>query len=58
MNGLGTEPTFDTPKFNGGHGNVVLFTTVDGAVRPVRTDIEQSVLNALAGIADGEVINN
>jgi hypothetical protein len=23
-----------------------------------KTDIEQSVLNALAGIADGEVINN
>jgi prepilin-type N-terminal cleavage/methylation domain-containing protein len=58
MNGLGTEPTFDTPKFNGGHGHVVLFTTVDGAVRPVRIDIEQSVLNALAGIADCEVINN
>jgi prepilin-type N-terminal cleavage/methylation domain-containing protein len=58
MNGLSTEPTFDVPKFNSGHGNVVLFTTVDGALRPLRTDIEQSVLNALAGIADGEVIHD
>ena len=58
MNGLGTEPTFDAPKFNSGHGNVVMFTTVDGAVRPIRTDIEQSVLNTLAGIADGEVSPN
>jgi prepilin-type N-terminal cleavage/methylation domain-containing protein len=58
MNGLGTEPTFDAPKFNSGHGNVVLFTAVDGTVRPIQTDIEQSVLDALAGIADGEVIQN
>ena len=58
MNGLGTEPMFDPPKFNSGHGNVVMFTTVDGAVRPVETDIEQSVLSALAGIADGEVIRD
>jgi len=58
MNGLGTQPMFDPPKFNSGHGNVVMFTTVDGAVRPVETDIEQSVLNALAGIADGEVIRD
>jgi hypothetical protein len=35
-----------------------MFTTVDGAVRPIRTDIEQSVLNTLAGIADGEVSQN
>jgi hypothetical protein len=35
-----------------------MFTTVDGAVRPVETDIEQSVLSALAGIADGEVIRD
>jgi hypothetical protein len=27
---------------------------VDGAVWPIRTDIEQSVLDALAGIADRE----
>lgn len=58
MNGLGSEPTFAAPKFNGGHGDVVLFTTVDGAVRPLRTEIEQSVLNALAGIADGESLHN
>jgi hypothetical protein len=36
----------------------VLFTAVDGTVRPIQTDIEQSVLDALAGIADGEVIQN
>jgi prepilin-type N-terminal cleavage/methylation domain-containing protein len=58
MNGLGTEPTLDAPRFNSGHGDVVLFTTVDGTVTPVRTDIEQSVLNALAGIADGESIRH
>lgn len=56
MNGLGTEPTFDPPRFSSGHGNIVLFTSVDGAVRPVRTDIEQSVLDALSGIADGEAV--
>lgn len=58
MNGLGTEPTLDAPKFNASHGNVVLFTNVDGAVRPIRTDVEQSVLDALAGIADGAVIRD
>jgi prepilin-type N-terminal cleavage/methylation domain-containing protein len=58
MNGLGAEPTSDPPRFNSGHGDVVMFTTVDGAVRPVRTDIEQSILNALAGIADGELLSN
>jgi hypothetical protein len=58
MNGLGTEPTFDAPRFNSGHGDVVLFATVDGAVWPMRTDMEQSVLNALAGIADGEVVRH
>lgn len=58
MNGLGTDPTFDAPRFNSGHGGVVLFATVDGAVKPIRTDVEQSVLDALAGIADGEVIRN
>lgn len=58
MNGLGTDPTFDAPRFNSGHGDVVLFATVDGAVKPIRTDVEQSVLDALAGIADGEVIRN
>jgi hypothetical protein len=54
MNGLGTEPTVEAPKFNGGHGDVVMFCTLDGAIRPLQTGIEQSVLNALAGIADGE----
>ena len=57
MNGLGTDPTFDVPRFNSGHGGVVLFTSVDGAVRPVRTDIEQAVLDALAGIADGDAVS-
>ena len=54
MNGLGTESTSDAPRFTSGHGDIVLFTTVDGAVRPIKTDIEQAVLDALAGVADGE----
>jgi type II secretory pathway pseudopilin PulG len=54
MNGLGSDPTFDVPRFNSGHGAVVMFTSVDGAVWPIRTDIDQSVLDALAGIADRE----
>ncbi|NBT14608.1 MAG: DUF1559 domain-containing protein [Planctomycetia bacterium] len=58
MNGLGTEPAIDVPKFNSGHGGVVLFATLDGAVRPLQTGIEQSVLNALAGIADGDVVRD
>lgn len=56
MNGLGTAPEPDTPRFNSGHGNVVLFTSVDGAVRPIQTDIEQAVLDALSGIADGDAV--
>jgi prepilin-type N-terminal cleavage/methylation domain-containing protein len=58
MNGLGSEPTLDDPRFNSAHGDVVQFAAVDGAVRPIRTDIEQSVLNALAGIADGAVVRH
>lgn len=54
MNGLGTEPSSDAPRFNSGHGDIVLFASVDGSVRPIRTDVEQSVLDALAGVADGE----
>ncbi|MFM8495888.1 MAG: DUF1559 domain-containing protein [Planctomycetia bacterium] len=54
MNGLGVEPTSEVPRFNSGHGNIVLFASVDGAVRPIGTGVEQAVLDALAGVADGE----
>lgn len=35
-NGLGVEPTRDAPRFNSDHGDVVMFTSVDGASgRPI-----------------------
>lgn len=55
MNGLGAEPTYATPKFNSGHVDVVLFATVDGAVKALALSIEQPILNAFAGLADGDV---
>ncbi len=56
MNGLGTSPQIGSPKFNSRHGDVVLFTTVDGAVKPVEKDIDQQILHALAGMADGTAL--
>lgn len=59
MNGLGRKPSnpvTNNAQLNSGHQNGVLFVTVDGSVKPLAITIEQSVLNALAGIADGDIL--
>jgi hypothetical protein len=60
MNGLvtGAGPGVALDQFSSAHPGVVQFVRADGSVLPVVVDIDQNILNNLAGVRDGMVTNH
>ena len=53
--GLGADTWY---QFSSAHPDVVHFCCADGSVHPLSTNTDYYLLDALGGIADGEVVSN
>ena len=53
----GVGPPVGLAQFSSAHPGIVQFALADGSVRPLRVEIRQAVLNNLAGMHDGSVID-